>query len=106
MVKKVGQRKFLLKCGYTDEQLNHMTPHEAHNIISEIEKANRAKRESQLTEMVVISRVEYEALLGELHSLTYKYDKLLDDYRLCKDANETIKQKYLELAKEFGVEVK
>ena len=106
MVKKVGQRKFLLKCGYTDEQLNHMTPHEAHNIISEIEKANRAKRELQSTEMVVISRVEYEALLGELYALTYKYDKLLDDYRLCKDANETIKQKYIELAKEFGVEVK
>ena len=106
MVKKVGQRKFLLKCGYTDEQLNHMTPHEAHTIISEIEKANRAKRELQSTEMVVISRVEYEALLGELYALTYKYDKLLDDYRLCKDANETIKQKYIELAKEFGVEVK
>ena len=38
MVKKKGQRKFLLKCGYTDDQLNHMSPSVAHNISSEIEK--------------------------------------------------------------------
>jgi hypothetical protein len=44
---------------------------------------------------VVLPKKEYEALLGELHALTYKYDKLLDDYRLCKDANETIKQNYI-----------
>ena len=47
MVKKVGQRKFLLKCGYTDEQLDKMSPSMAHTIIGYIEKANRAKREKE-----------------------------------------------------------
>ena len=51
MVKKAGQRRFLLKCGYTNEQLDHMAPHEAHTIISETEKANREKREAQVKEM-------------------------------------------------------
>lgn len=47
MVKKVGQRKFLLKCGYTDEQLDKMSPSMAHTIIGDIEKTNRAKREKE-----------------------------------------------------------
>ena len=47
MVTKVGQRKFLLKTGYTNDQLDKMSPGTAHNIISELEKANRAKREAE-----------------------------------------------------------
>ena len=47
MVKKVGQRKFLLKCGYTNEELDKMPPYIAHEIIGDIEKANRAKREKE-----------------------------------------------------------
>ena len=44
-------------------------------------------------------------MLRELHALTYKYDKLLDDYRLCKDANETIKQNYIILKRDTEQEV-
>ena len=54
---------------------------------------------------IVISKKDYEALLSELHSLTYKYDKLCDDYRLCKDANETIKQNYIILKQDTEREV-
>lgn len=107
MVKKVGQRKFLLKCGYTDEQLDHMSPSTAHDIISNIEKARREAREARRKEMedtIVISKTEYEALVGELNAFTYKYDKLLDDYRLCKAANEVIKQNFVIAQKEAGQE--
>lgn len=47
MVTKVGQRKFLLKTGYTNDQLDKMSPGTAHNLISELEKANRARREAE-----------------------------------------------------------
>lgn len=47
MVKKVGQRKFLSKCGYTDEELDKMPPYIAHEIIGDIEKVNRAKKEKE-----------------------------------------------------------
>ena len=63
MVKKVGQRRFLLKCGYTEEQLNHMAPGTAHNIIGEIEKANRARREvDQRSKQEAEEKAEVETL--------------------------------------------
>lgn len=38
MVKKTGQRKFLHKMGFTTEEIDHMSPGDAHNIISNEEK--------------------------------------------------------------------
>ena len=38
MVKKIGQRKFLLKHGYFESELDKMTPSEAKRIIASIEK--------------------------------------------------------------------
>ena len=43
MIEKVGQRKFLLKEGYTEEQLDKMSPSQAHSIISKIEKGRESK---------------------------------------------------------------
>jgi hypothetical protein len=69
MVKKVGQRRFLLKCGYTNEQLDHMTPHEAHTIISETEKANRELRKAQAKkEKAAREKLERENHIREMAS--------------------------------------
>ena len=38
---KIGQRRFLLRNGYTDEQIDKMTAGTAHSIISELEEKNR-----------------------------------------------------------------
>lgn len=38
MVKKIGQRKFLLKRGYSESDLDKMSPSEAKRIIASIEK--------------------------------------------------------------------
>ena len=41
---------------------------------------------------VVLTREEYKTLVNEYKSLEIKYSNLCDNYRLCKDANETLKQ--------------
>lgn len=46
MVRKVGQRRFLLKLGYTNEQLDKMSPSTAHDIISNVEKVQRLERQA------------------------------------------------------------
>lgn len=46
MVRKVGQRRFLLKLGYTNEQLDRMSPSTAHDIISDVEKTRRLERQA------------------------------------------------------------
>ena len=83
---------------------------------------------------VVLSREKYEMLVNQYKNLEIKYSNLCDNYRLCKDANETLKQNIIitrkeiaeeflqlaydrcleksfikkveELAKQFGVEIK
>lgn len=161
MVKKIGQRRFLLKNGYTDEQLNHMTPHEAHTIISEIEKSNREKRavkakkekaiidiiekierENHIKEMasdmdygctkhdiwpddakeiakaliilgyqkvkpneMVVMRDEYQNTLKDYTVLINKFDTLSENYKLCKDANETLKQNIIKYSNKIVEDV-
>ena len=41
---------------------------------------------------VVLSRKEYEELANQHKNLEIKYSNLCYNYRLCKDANETLKQ--------------
>lgn len=41
---------------------------------------------------VVLSREEYEMLANNYKNLEIKYSNLCDNYRLCKDANKTLKQ--------------
>lgn len=41
---------------------------------------------------IVLSREEYEMLVNQYKNLEIKYSNLCDNYRLCKDANETLKQ--------------
>lgn len=41
---------------------------------------------------VMLSREEYEMLANKYKNLEIKYSHLCDNYRLCKDANETLKQ--------------
>ena len=50
---------------------------------------------------IIVSKNGYETLLGAYESLAHKYDKIADELRLCKDANETIKQDKQKLLKEM-----
>ena len=50
MVTKVGQRKFLKNAGYTDEELDRMSPGTAHNIIGELNRQRREELEQQKKE--------------------------------------------------------
>ena len=47
---------------------------------------------SYLQDSVVLSVEEYEMLVNQYKNLEIKYSNLCDNYRLCKDANETLKQ--------------
>ena len=49
---------------------------------------------------IVISREEYEMLANKYKNLEIKYSNLCDKYRLCKDANETLKQNVITARKE------
>lgn len=54
---------------------------------------------------VVISREEYEMLANQYKNLEIKYSNLCDNYRLCKDANETLKQNVIIAYKETAEEL-
>lgn len=47
MVKKLGQRKFLLKAGYTEEELDRMSSSKTHSLISDMETTSRKRREKE-----------------------------------------------------------
>lgn len=59
---------------------------------------------------VVLTKEEYEMLANQYKNLEIKYSNLSDNYRLCKDANETLKQNVIiarkETAKEFAEKIK
>lgn len=54
---------------------------------------------------VVLSREEYEMLANQYKNLEIKYSNLCDNYRLCKDANETLKQNVIITRKETVKEI-
>lgn len=82
MVKKAGQRRFLLKCGYTNEQLDRMTPGTAHNIISEIEKANCARRDAeQRAKQEAAEKAEVEILREALEYFVGMHGFTLERYK-------------------------
>ena len=86
MVKKVGQRRFLLKCGYTNEQLDRMAPGTAHNIISELEKANCARREA---EQRAKQKAEVETIRAALEYFAGMRGFTLERYK-DEDDNSTV----------------
>ena len=49
---------------------------------------------------VVLSREDYEMLVNQYKNLEIKYSNLCDNYRLCKDTNETLKQNAIITRKE------
>ncbi len=53
---------------------------------------------------VVLSGEEYEMLVNQYKNLEIKYSNLCDNYRLCKDANETLKQNIIITRKEIAEE--
>lgn len=55
---------------------------------------------SYLQDSVVLSMEEYEMLVNQYKNLEIKYSNLCDNYRLCKDANETLKQNIIITRKE------
>lgn len=59
-----------------------------------------AYRHAEALYSVVISREEYEMLANKYKNLEIKYSNLFDKYRLCKDANETLKQNVITARKE------
>jgi hypothetical protein len=54
---------------------------------------------------VVLSREEYETLANRYKNLEIKYSHLCDKYRLCKDANETLKQNVIAARKETAKKI-
>lgn len=54
---------------------------------------------------VVLSREEYETLANRYKNLEIKYSHLCDNYRLCKDANETLKQNVIAAHKETAEKI-
>ena len=54
---------------------------------------------------VVLSREEYEMLANQYKNLEIKYSNLCDNYRLCKDANETLKQNVIITRKETAEKI-
>lgn len=54
---------------------------------------------------VVLSREEYEMLVNQYKNLEIKYSNLCDNYRLCKDANETLKQNIIITSKETAEKI-
>lgn len=59
---------------------------------------------SYLQDSVVLSAEEYEMLVNQYKNLEIKYSDLCDNYRLCKDANETLKQNIIITRKEIAEE--
>lgn len=49
---------------------------------------------------VVLTKEEYEMLANQYKNLEIKYSNLSDNYRLCKDANETLKRNAIAIRKE------
>lgn len=79
MVKKLGQRRFLLKSGYTEEELDRMSPSTAHSLIRDMEETNRKRREkealmSQLKDSNEIIKEIGELLKNIYNSNTCWYD--------------------------------
>lgn len=54
---------------------------------------------------VVVKKAQFESLVNEYKGLTIKYDRVVDELRLCKDANETIKQNYIIVKQETAREI-
>ena len=50
---KVGQRRFLLRNGYADEQIDKMTAGTARSIISELEEKNRKVKSEEDADMLI-----------------------------------------------------
>ena len=53
---------------------------------------------------VVLTKEEHTALINEFNALQHKYNDICDRYRLCRDANETIKQHAVMVRKETARE--
>ena len=60
---------------------------------------------SYLQDSVVLSREEYEMLVNQYKNLEIKYSNLCDNYRLCKDANETLKQNIIIIRKQTAEKI-
>lgn len=82
MVKKIGQRKFLLKRGYSESDLDKMSPSEAKRIIASIEKIEHPQGQRKVYSEKEINAIKefvdwYKKHLNDL----VKYEK-----GLCADA--------------------
>lgn len=76
MVKKIGQRKFLLKHGYFESELDKMSPSEAKRIIASIEKIEHPQGQRKVYSEKEINAIKefVEWYKAHLHDLV-KYEK-------------------------------
>lgn len=74
MVKKIGQRKFLLKHGYFESELDKMSPSEAKRIIASIEKIEHPQGQRK-----VYSEKEINAIKEFVEWLKDRFDKRIDE---------------------------
>lgn len=76
MVSKIGQRKFLLKYGYFESELDKMSPSEAKRIIASIEKIEHPQGQRKVYSEKEINAIKefVEWYKGHLNYLV-KYEK-------------------------------
>lgn len=74
MVKKIGQRKFLLKRGYFESELDKMSPSEAKRIIASIEKIEHPQGQRK-----VYSEKEINAIKEFVEWLKDRFNKRIDE---------------------------
>ena len=76
------------------EEIENMIDSYLHGVIdgNELTLAGMIYNKILPEDSVVLSAEEYEMLVNQYKNLEIKYSNLCDNYRLCKDANETLKQ--------------
>ena len=87
--------KLLDKCA----SLNPMCKAEVANVVY----GNNYRKINE--DSIVLSREKYEMLVNQCKNLEIKYSDLCDNYRLCKDANETLKQNIIITHKETAEKI-
>ena len=89
------------------EEIENMIDSYLHGVIdgNELTLAGMIYNKILPEDSVVLSAEEYEMLVNQYKNLEIKYSNLCDNYRLCKDANETLKQNIIITRKEIAEEL-
>lgn len=87
MVSKIGQRKFLLKRGYFEAELDKMSPSEARRIIANIERVEHPQGQRK-----VYNEKEINAIKEFVEWLKYEYAR--EEYFERREAKDCQQKEY------------